>query len=321
MGSWRPSIEALRQAIAVGLSPRRQIAGGLVAFVALPLLTLALVPLRDDLAVESVLLLYLLIVVATAAVGGVWPALVGGGRRRRTRELVLHPALPNAEHRRGRARLGLGRVSGRRNRRRPVRDGGGPQRVGVGGSTRRGSRARSSQRAPDRTPQRRIPRPTNTAGFDQGVGVEPASDRHPLVADRDGGVPRCHRGRHRSSQPARRQPPRHEPAPDGRTGPDAPAGRARRSGRQRHRLSRPARGSGRSSTSPTIFRSLWWIRDCSSVRSPTSSPMPCSGRRRASSSRSAPNRERQPWSSLSSITGRASRPMPRPHFHALPAAR
>ena len=67
---------ARRRAIARGLSPRRQVAGGLVGLVVLPLLTAVLVPLREDLAVESVLLLYLLVVVATAAVGGVWPASV-----------------------------------------------------------------------------------------------------------------------------------------------------------------------------------------------------------------------------------------------------
>lgn len=66
----------LRRAIARGLSPRRQLAGGLVGLVALPVLTAVLVALRDDLAVESVLLLYLLVVVATAAIGGVWPASV-----------------------------------------------------------------------------------------------------------------------------------------------------------------------------------------------------------------------------------------------------
>jgi two-component system sensor histidine kinase KdpD len=64
----------LRRAIVAGLSPRRQLAGAALAVVALSLLTIALVPSRDELAVESVLLLYLLIVVGTAAVGGVWPA-------------------------------------------------------------------------------------------------------------------------------------------------------------------------------------------------------------------------------------------------------
>ncbi len=64
----------LRRAISAGLSPRRQLLGATVAVVGLPLITAALIPLRDDLAVESVLLLYLLVVVATAAIGGVWPA-------------------------------------------------------------------------------------------------------------------------------------------------------------------------------------------------------------------------------------------------------
>lgn len=41
---------------------------------ALPLLTVGLIPLRDELAVESVLLLYLLVVVATGAIGGIWAA-------------------------------------------------------------------------------------------------------------------------------------------------------------------------------------------------------------------------------------------------------
>jgi two-component system sensor histidine kinase KdpD len=64
----------LRRAAALGLPARRQRLGALIAVVALPVLTAGLVPVRDDLAVESVLLLYLLVVVATAAVGGIWPA-------------------------------------------------------------------------------------------------------------------------------------------------------------------------------------------------------------------------------------------------------
>ena len=64
----------VRRAIRSGLSPRRQLLGAAVAVVGLPLTTAALLPLRGDLAVESVLLLFLLVVVATAAVGGVWPA-------------------------------------------------------------------------------------------------------------------------------------------------------------------------------------------------------------------------------------------------------
>lgn len=66
--------QTVRRAISPGLPPRRQILGALVGVVGLPLLTIALIPARADLAVESVLLLYLLVVVATAAAGGVWPA-------------------------------------------------------------------------------------------------------------------------------------------------------------------------------------------------------------------------------------------------------
>ncbi len=58
-----------------GLSPRRQRLGAVVGALGLAALTLGLLPLRDDLAVESSLLLYLLVVVATAALGGLWPAL------------------------------------------------------------------------------------------------------------------------------------------------------------------------------------------------------------------------------------------------------
>lgn len=58
-----------------GLSRRRQQLGAAVACAGLSGLTLGLAPLRDGLAVESALLLYLLVVVATAATGGVWPAL------------------------------------------------------------------------------------------------------------------------------------------------------------------------------------------------------------------------------------------------------
>jgi two-component system sensor histidine kinase KdpD len=64
----------VHRAAALGLPARRQRLGALVALVALPLLTVGLVPARDDLAVESVLLLFLLVVVTTAAVGGIWPA-------------------------------------------------------------------------------------------------------------------------------------------------------------------------------------------------------------------------------------------------------
>ena len=66
--------EALRRASSAGLSPRRQRLGILVAVLGMFVLTVGLSPLRDDVSVESAVLLYLLVVVATAAVGGVLPA-------------------------------------------------------------------------------------------------------------------------------------------------------------------------------------------------------------------------------------------------------
>ncbi|MET0627459.1 MAG: DUF4118 domain-containing protein, partial [Acidimicrobiia bacterium] len=57
-----------------GISRRRQLASFVLAVVGLPLLTLALVSVRDDLGLTSVLLLYLLLVVGVAALGGFVPA-------------------------------------------------------------------------------------------------------------------------------------------------------------------------------------------------------------------------------------------------------
>jgi two-component system sensor histidine kinase KdpD len=57
------------------VSPRRQAWGWALTLVGLPLLTLMLASLRDDLALGTVLLLYLLFVVAIALVGGLLPAL------------------------------------------------------------------------------------------------------------------------------------------------------------------------------------------------------------------------------------------------------
>jgi two-component system sensor histidine kinase KdpD len=57
------------------LPRRRQALGFLLAAAGLPLLTLALSHLREDLGLPSVLLLFLLLVVAVASVGGLWPGL------------------------------------------------------------------------------------------------------------------------------------------------------------------------------------------------------------------------------------------------------
>jgi two-component system sensor histidine kinase KdpD len=63
------------------LPRRRVLLGWGLAAVGLPLLTVLLAELRDELELPSVLLLFLLLVVAVSAVGGLWPALaaaVGG---------------------------------------------------------------------------------------------------------------------------------------------------------------------------------------------------------------------------------------------------
>ena len=57
------------------VSPRRQLAGWLLATVGIPLLTSILVQLRDTTGISTVLLAYLALVVVVAAVGGTWPAL------------------------------------------------------------------------------------------------------------------------------------------------------------------------------------------------------------------------------------------------------
>ncbi|HSC91362.1 MAG TPA: DUF4118 domain-containing protein [Gaiellaceae bacterium] len=57
------------------LPRRRRLLGALLAAVGLPLLTLLLAQLRDQLELPSVLLLFLLLVAAVSAVGGLWPAL------------------------------------------------------------------------------------------------------------------------------------------------------------------------------------------------------------------------------------------------------
>jgi two-component system sensor histidine kinase KdpD len=57
-----------------GISARRRVLAVIIAIVSLPLLTLLLATLRDELSLPSVLLLYLLVVVAVATVGGFLPA-------------------------------------------------------------------------------------------------------------------------------------------------------------------------------------------------------------------------------------------------------
>jgi two-component system sensor histidine kinase KdpD len=58
------------------LTPRRVLAGWVLALAGIPLLTLALVPVRDEVGLPTVLLVFLALVVVTAAVGGTAPAVV-----------------------------------------------------------------------------------------------------------------------------------------------------------------------------------------------------------------------------------------------------
>ena len=60
----------------VRLSRRRLIAGFVLALIGIPLLTVALVPLRDHINLSTDMLLYLVLVVVVAVVGGLWPALL-----------------------------------------------------------------------------------------------------------------------------------------------------------------------------------------------------------------------------------------------------
>jgi two-component system sensor histidine kinase KdpD len=59
-----------------GISPRRQIAGAVLAVAGLPLLTLLLDALQPHLNLSDDLLIYLVAVVAVTVVGGFWPAVV-----------------------------------------------------------------------------------------------------------------------------------------------------------------------------------------------------------------------------------------------------
>ncbi|MDQ1436509.1 MAG: two-component system, OmpR family, sensor histidine kinase KdpD, partial [Acidimicrobiaceae bacterium] len=68
-----PSLPRVRRRLSP-LTRRRRIAAFVVGLVGLPLLTLALEALRDDLGLTSTSLCYLLVVVVVATIGGAWPA-------------------------------------------------------------------------------------------------------------------------------------------------------------------------------------------------------------------------------------------------------
>ena len=58
------------------VSPRRQLAGWLIAAAGIPLLTMVLAQIRESAGLPTVLLAYLALVVIVSVVGGTWPALV-----------------------------------------------------------------------------------------------------------------------------------------------------------------------------------------------------------------------------------------------------
>ena len=70
-----PAVSIVRRR-RVRLSRRRQVAGLLLAVIGIPLLTLALVPLRDNINLSTDMLLYLVLVIVVAVTGGLWPALL-----------------------------------------------------------------------------------------------------------------------------------------------------------------------------------------------------------------------------------------------------
>ena len=59
----------------VGLSARRRLAGWLIALLGVPLVTLALIPVRDDLELSGDLMAFLMLVVLASVVGGIGPGL------------------------------------------------------------------------------------------------------------------------------------------------------------------------------------------------------------------------------------------------------
>jgi two-component system, OmpR family, sensor histidine kinase KdpD len=76
---WRAAgvtLESVDRAEHSGLSPRRQIAGAVLAVAGLPLLTLLLDAVQTHLNLSDDLLIYLVAVVAVTVVGGFWPAVV-----------------------------------------------------------------------------------------------------------------------------------------------------------------------------------------------------------------------------------------------------
>ena len=129
-------LSRLRRLTASPVPPRRQLAGWLLTIVGVPLLTVLLVQLRDEIGLSTVLLAFLALVVVVAAVGGTWPATGRCGRVVPRHELVLHPAAARLDDRRGGERRRLVRVPRHRHRRQSHRRHRRPSRHGSGACPR-----------------------------------------------------------------------------------------------------------------------------------------------------------------------------------------
>jgi two-component system, OmpR family, sensor histidine kinase KdpD len=75
-GSAGVTLESVERREQSGLSPRRQVAGAVIAVVGLPSLTALLNALQSHLNLSDDLLIYLVAVVAVTVVGGFWPAVL-----------------------------------------------------------------------------------------------------------------------------------------------------------------------------------------------------------------------------------------------------
>ncbi len=70
-----PSVSLVRRRRRPHLSTRRQVVAALVALIGIPLLTLVLSTLQDQVNLTTDMLLYLVLVIVVALIGGLWPAI------------------------------------------------------------------------------------------------------------------------------------------------------------------------------------------------------------------------------------------------------
>ena len=211
----------------VALPRRRQALGFVLAAAGLPLLTLVLAELRDQLELPSVMLLFLLLVVAVAALGGLWPGLTAAaGGFMLVNYFFIEPP-PHAHDRRRRRRARARRLPRRRRDRLQLRRARRSQSRGRCPRPRRGRGALTARRLVDRlrAARRPLPRPRP-----RGCGGAPPSRRR--LADRGGQRrprPRESRSEQRDQRARRRARARARRRTDPQRGPDACSTPSRRS--------------------------------------------------------------------------------------------